>query len=195
MLVGKTQRIAALHGFDKDRRILFLEFLDHAFAAAGIAGDAMHRQGKIGGHQPGPHQRPRQRQKTRGPAAGIGDPLAGGDAVVEMPAPNSAKAIGPAFRDAMRGGGVDHPHVGIFDQRHRLARRVVGQAQDHQIGFVERTCLARASSLRSAVAAAPQVRDRARAASRSRISRPVVPAAPSMKIRAVMTPIRERCVS
>ena len=65
------------------------------------------------------------------------------------PAPSSAKAISPAFGDAMRGGGIDHPHLGIFDQRHRLARRVIGQAQDHHIGFVERTCPARASFLRS----------------------------------------------
>ena len=39
----------------------------------------------------------------------------------------------------MCGGGVDHPHLaGRIDQRDGLARRIVGQAQEREVGFVER---------------------------------------------------------
>ena len=38
----------------------------------------------------------------------------------------------------MRGRGVDHPHIGAFQQGDRLACRIVGQAQDHGVGAVQR---------------------------------------------------------
>src|SRR3546814_19901657 len=38
----------------------------------------------------------------------------------------------------MRGRGVDHSRPRIGDQPHRLTRGIVGQAQDHEIGRVER---------------------------------------------------------
>ena len=142
MLVRQTQRVPAMHGFNKDRRIFFLEFLDHAFAAAGITGDAMHRQRKIGRHQPRRHQWPRQRQKAGGPAAGIGHALGRRDGFVTVRR-KLREAIGPAISHAVGGGSVNHPHTRIINQGHGFTRRVVRQAQDHQIGIVERL-LARA---------------------------------------------------
>ena len=68
----------------------------------------------------------------------------------------------------------------VVDQRHRLARRVVGQAEDDEIGVVERLARAAAASLR-ARRRARSARFRRAPASRSRISSPVVPTAPSMK--------------
>jgi hypothetical protein len=39
----------------------------------------------------------------------------------------------------VRGRGVDDPHLAFrIDQRHRLTRRIVGQAQDSEVGVVER---------------------------------------------------------
>jgi hypothetical protein len=57
-------------------------------------------------------------------------------------------------------GGVDHLDRRVIDQRDRFAGRVVGQAENDQIGAVE------------------QFRPGGR--SRARICRPVVPASPSM---------------
>lgn len=37
----------------------------------------------------------------------------------------------------MRRAGVDHPHLGVGDGRHRLARRFVGQAQDGDVGGID----------------------------------------------------------
>ena len=38
----------------------------------------------------------------------------------------------------MRGRGVDHPRAIVLDQRHGLASSVVGQAEDDEIGVVQR---------------------------------------------------------
>ena len=38
----------------------------------------------------------------------------------------------------MRGRRIDHPHLGVGDQRDGLAGGVVRQAQDHDVGAVER---------------------------------------------------------
>ncbi len=38
----------------------------------------------------------------------------------------------------MGGGGVDDAGAIVVDQRHALTRRIVGQAQDHEIGIVQR---------------------------------------------------------
>ena len=47
------------------------------------------------------------------------------------------KAVGPAFGDAVRRRGVDHARGVVADQRHALARRIVGQAQDGDVGGVQ----------------------------------------------------------
>ncbi len=46
-------------------------------------------------------------------------------------------AVGPALGRPVGAAGIDHPYVGVGDQRHRLARGVIRQAQDHQIGGVQ----------------------------------------------------------
>ena len=38
----------------------------------------------------------------------------------------------------MRGGGIDHHGAIVGDQRHRLARGIIGQTQDHDIRVVQR---------------------------------------------------------
>src|SRR3546814_2255829 len=48
------------------------------------------------------------------------------------------KAIDPARCDAVGGRGVDHPRPVVGDHRHRLARGIVGQAEDDEIGVVQR---------------------------------------------------------
>ena len=88
------------------------------------------------------------------------------------------KAIGPARRDPVRGRGVDHLDAVALDQRHRLARRVVGQAEDHSVGAVQQLA-ARLGVL------APRRVDRddlqvAPAGQPLADLRPVVPASPSM---------------
>ena len=37
----------------------------------------------------------------------------------------------------MRGRGVDHARSGVADQRHALLRRVVGQAEDGDVGLAQ----------------------------------------------------------
>ena len=96
----------------------------------------MHGDGKIGRDQARAHQGTRQRQKTGRPAARIGHPGTGSDPVIAIRF-EFGKTIGPVFGDAMRGGRVDHADIGIFDQRHRLARRIVRQTENDQIGGVE----------------------------------------------------------
>jgi hypothetical protein len=79
----------------------------------------------------------------------------------------------------MRGRCVDDAGAVIADHRHRFARRIVGQAEDHEIGVVQRFA-PRGGILAARVVERDQ-REFARPARRSAISRPVVPAAPSMK--------------
>ena len=49
------------------------------------------------------------------------------------------EAVDPAGGGAVGGGGVHHPGVLVFDERHRLHGGGVWQAQEHQIGRVQET--------------------------------------------------------
>jgi len=55
-----------------------------------------------------------------------------------MTAYDLRKTIGPARRNPVRGRGIDHAGHIIGDQRDRLARRIIGQAKDRDIGGVQR---------------------------------------------------------
>ena len=45
--------------------------------------------------------------------------------------------INPAVRDTVCGARIQHPHLVARDQADRLARRIVGQAEDHDVGLIE----------------------------------------------------------
>ena len=133
VLVGDIERVGAVGG----RLRAAFEIGDHAFAAAGIAGHRVHGQRPVGRDQPGAHQRPDQRQKAGGIAAGIGDPLRLRDRR-ELRRIEFGEPVGPAVRDPVRGRGVDHAGAIVVDQLDGFARSVVGQAQDDEIGVVQR---------------------------------------------------------
>ena len=90
------------------------------------------------------------------------------------------KAIDPAFGDAVRRRRVDHPRGVVLDQRDAFLGRIVGQAEDRDVGGVEEA-LALGEVLALVRDRSRSARCRAGRASRSRIWRPVVPASPSMK--------------
>ena len=46
--------------------------------------------------------------------------------------------VDPSVRDAVGGARVEHPHVVARNEADRLARGIVGQAQDHDVGLVEK---------------------------------------------------------
>ena len=137
VLVGQAQAINARHRLGIVGAVAVLEFRDHALAAAGIAGDAIGGEREIRRDETGAHQRPHDGQKAGGPAAGIAHPLRRGDALIAVRL-QFGEAEVPALRHPVGGGGVDHPGGGIVDQGDGFARRLVRQAQDHQIGRVQR---------------------------------------------------------
>ena len=55
-----------------------------------------------------------------------------------MPGFQFREAIGPPIGDAVRRRRVDDARAVIVDQRHRLARRIVGQAEDDDVRSIER---------------------------------------------------------
>ena len=120
------------------RRVVALRLiiLDHLAAAAGIAGDAVHGDRKAGRDEPGLDQRTQRRDRPLRPAAGIGDQLRAGDRL-RLLSVHLRKAVGPALGDAMRGRGVDHACAGVADQRHAFLRRIVGQAEDGDVGLAQ----------------------------------------------------------
>ena len=162
-------------------RVLVLELRDHAPCRrrnSRTRALTRHRENRPA--QAGAHQRPHQGQEAGGIAAGIGHAAWPRRSWRRWPRSSSGEAIGPAIGDAVGGGGVDHPGGGIVDQGHGLARRFVRQAQDHHVGGVQRRACGRPDPC-ARHRPGPISDSPARPASRSRISSPVVPAAPSMK--------------
>ena len=48
------------------------------------------------------------------------------------------ETIDPVFGRAVRGRGIDDAGTVVGDQRHRFARRIVGQAENDEVGVVDR---------------------------------------------------------
>ncbi len=115
---------------------LGLVILDHGAAAARIAGDAVDGDREVGRQQARLDQRAKGCDGTLRPAAGIAHPSGIGDGLGLAPV-HLGEAIGPAVGHAMRGRGVDHAGGVVLDQRHAFLRRIVGQAEDGDIGGVE----------------------------------------------------------
>ena len=115
---------------------LRLIVLDHGAAAARIAGYAVHAHGQVGGKQPRLDQRAQRGDRTLRPAAGIGDTAsrANGIGLVLV---HFGEAIDPAFRHAMRRGGVNNAGAVVGDQRNTFFRSRIRQAKDRDIGHVE----------------------------------------------------------
>jgi len=132
MLVVEVQSIGA-----KAQIRFRCKALDQGLAAARIAGHRVHHKGPVGRQQPAGDQRRHQRQKAGRIAAGIGNEARRRDSIA-LSFAKFRKAIGPALRDPMRSRGVDDPRAIIVDQRHRLDRRLVGQAEDYKITVVDR---------------------------------------------------------
>ncbi|MDT4821170.1 hypothetical protein FQZ97_543330 [compost metagenome] len=109
----------------------------HAGApAARIARYRMHRHRVIGRHQACPDQRAQQRDGAGGIAARVAHAqgLRNQPALVRI---HFGKAVHPSRVRAMRRTGVDHADRRIHDGSRRLARRLVGQAQDRHVAGVD----------------------------------------------------------
>src|SRR5690606_9188181 len=48
-----------------------------------------------------------------------------------------SESVGPAIRHPMGGRGIDHPRRIVLDQRYALARGIVGQAPNGDVGGVQ----------------------------------------------------------
>ena len=125
----------------KSGRRAGLVSLDHLAAATGVAGDGRQAEREIGRHQAGIDQRADQRNRAGGVAARVGHAL-GRHHCFALAADQLGKTKHPARRSAVRAGGVND--FGYFfgagllhavDHGNRLSRRVVVEAQNHQIGL------------------------------------------------------------
>ena len=184
MLVLQTQAVGAHSLMRIMGGVLVLELGDHALAAAGIARHRIDRQRKAGRDKALAHQWRDQGQKAGRIAAGIGHPGGMGHGV-PLSRAQFCKPISPAGRGPVGGRGVDHPHLGAFDQGYRLARRVVRQAQDHHIRIVQRG-LTRRGVLAPLAFQRQQLQPLRGWPAAHGFPSPVVPAAPSMKTWVVM---------
>ncbi|MCY1435181.1 hypothetical protein D9M71_512670 [compost metagenome] len=111
--------------------------LDRRATTAGVARHGVDVQGVVRRQQAGLDQWVQQRDGAGGIAAGIADTCALRDALgllfVKL-----RQAIHPAWCGAVRRAGVDHPHLWVVDCGHGLAGGVVGQAQQGDVGAVDR---------------------------------------------------------
>src|SRR5258706_9980367 len=133
MLVSQAERIDTCGR----RPVGALELGDHRFAATRIARDRVDRDRPVDRDQPRAQQRADERQEAGRIAAGIADAHGLGDGR-SLARFQLGKAIGPPLCDAVRSGGVDHAGVRIVDQPDSLACRIVGKAEDDEVGVVER---------------------------------------------------------
>ena len=138
----------------------------------------------VGGDDAGIDQRPDQRDGAGRIAAGIGDALGARALASACVGVELGEAVDPAGRDAMRGRGIEDARRLVAErigERHRFLGGIVGQAQHDEVDVAPASPCARRRSLRSA-GSMLFTSTRGSRASRSRISSPVVPASPSMKI-------------
>ena len=128
MLVALAQGVEEMGG-----RGACVIFGDQGLATAGIARHAGQCRGVFGRQDPGIAQGPDQRDRAGGVAADIGHARGTRDGLALSW--QFGHPVGPAGRDPMRGGGVDDARVAR--KRHRLARGVIGQAEDGDVGLRE----------------------------------------------------------
>ena len=105
---------------------------DHGRAAAAVAADGVDAERRIGGDQPCIDQRSQQRDRAGGVAARVRHPVCRRDAG-RLIARQFRKTICPARRGAVGGAGVEDFGHGTR-KGDGAAGRIVGQAQDYQVG-------------------------------------------------------------
>ena len=109
--------------------------LDQPPAASGIAADRVDRDRIIARDEAGFDQRAQEPDRAGGIAPGVADLGGSGDAF-GLARHHLGKSVGPLRVYPMRGAGVEqlgHVRPEPVGQRHRLARRLVRQAQDDEI--------------------------------------------------------------
>ncbi|MNT16024.1 hypothetical protein D3C72_1511090 [compost metagenome] len=115
------------------------ELGNHRLAAAAVAGQRERRNRVVGWQHAGVHQRTHCQHEGAGVAARHRDALAGAD-LLTLAAHQLGQAVGPVVGGTERRAGVDHAGIGVGYQRHRLARGHVGQAQEGNVGGVQKAC-------------------------------------------------------
>ena len=120
-------------------RLGFARLIDghELLPAAAVSAHGVHHEAGSLGQIPGIHQRPGQRDHAGGVAPRVGDALGAGHLLLLLGV-ELGEAVRPAFRDPVRGGGVDDDGVWIGAHRDRLDRRVVGEAEDGGVRGVEK---------------------------------------------------------
>ena len=122
---------AALHA----RRTLLI-LGDRLFAAAGIAREGRGAELRVGADDARGNEGRDKRDEAARMAAGVGNALGGNDALAQ--AAHLGETVGPAGSGAVRGGGVDDDRAGVLHKRDRLDGGGVGQAEEGDVGRVER---------------------------------------------------------
>ena len=137
VLVGQRQAVEEMRRGDRIRMIRVFHLGNHLLAAAGIAGHGIDGDGIADREDAGGAQRPDEADRTRRIAAGIGNEACRLD-LVALVAIHLRKTIGPVRMDAEGGGGVDDADIVVARHHlHRFLRRVVGQAENGDIGAVQ----------------------------------------------------------
>ena len=108
---------------------------DLLFAAAAVSGQRMGGQRVVGGQNAARDQRVHERAEAARVAARDGDAGRAGDGLAPVGG-QLGKAVDPARRGAVRGRRVDDAHM-TSGHRDGLARGVVGQAEDGDVGVVD----------------------------------------------------------
>ena len=124
-------------GVELDVPVRGLVVGDHALAAAGVAGQGVAAELGGAGQQPGLYERLHQDDEAAGVAAGGGHSRAG-DYRLAPRGGELGEAVGPAGGHTVGRGGVHNADGGVFDHRHGLAARGVGQAEHGEVAGVER---------------------------------------------------------
>ena len=109
---------------------------DQPAPAAGVSRDGMARQVRAVGQDSGIDERAGEENEPGRIAARIADPRRFSDPLALMRV-ELGQPVDPAACDPVRGARIEHPHVVARYEAHRLARRVIGKAEDHDVGLVE----------------------------------------------------------
>ncbi len=125
------------------RRGAVFETFDHRLAAAGIAAHRIDADGVVRGHHTGIHERPQQRHRAGRITAGVRDFSRRPD-LVGLVGREFRKTIGPVAGDPKGRRRIQHLGAGsshAVDQRDRLARGVIRQAEDDEVHLLHQRAL------------------------------------------------------
>ena len=109
---------------------------NHFLAATGIAGEGERRELFVLCDYPSADKRLDESYETRGMAAGVRYALRLRDC--SAAAGEFGEAVLPAVRRAVGGRGVDDDGVRVLDERDRLYRRRIGEAEKGDIAGIQR---------------------------------------------------------